>query len=138
MFLAQGLKRGDKCILVAPAEAQEEILMKLNDRRKAPRHLVVSEGFGSADAQFAFLKRVSKEAKQAGQTMCLAADMSWTLSRNLRIDAVLDVERRLNALAGQAPLAALCVYDARHFSSADFLRAMKCHRDHSQHSIVLG
>jgi len=137
-FLAQGLKAGDKCVLVAPAESQDEILAALEDRRKAPRHLVVSEGFSSADAQLAFLKRVSKEAKQAGRTMRLAADMSWTLSRSLPVDAVLNVEKQIDALARQAPLAALCVYDARHFSSGDFLRAVKCHRDHARHPIMLG
>lgn len=137
-FLSQGLKRGDKCLLVASADARDEILAALEGRRKAPRHLVTSEGFSSADAYCAFLKRVSKEAKQAGRTMRLASDMSWTLSRKLPVDAVLDVERRLDALARHASLAALCVYDARHFSSGDFLRAVKCHRDHSRHPIVLG
>jgi len=137
-FLAQGLKRGDKCLLVAPAEAQKEILAQLHHRRKAPEQLVVSEGHNSADAQLAFLKRVSQEAKQAGQTMCVAADMSWTLSSNVRIDALLDIERRFDALARQLPLTGLCVYDARDFSSGDFLHAVKCHRDHSRYPIVLG
>ena len=75
-YLAQGLKRGDKCVLVAPAAAQQEILAKLNDRRKAPRQLVVSEGYESTDAQIAFFKRVLGEAKQAGQATCVAANMS--------------------------------------------------------------
>jgi DNA-binding MarR family transcriptional regulator len=137
-FLAQGLKRGDKCILVAPAEAHKEILAELFHRRKAPEELVVSEGYNSADAQFAFLKRMSQGAKHAGQTMCLAADMSWILSKNLRIDAVLDIETRVDALARQSSLTGLCVYDARHSSSGDFLHAVKCHRDHSRYPIVLG
>jgi DNA-binding MarR family transcriptional regulator len=137
-FLAQGQKRGDKCLLVAPAEIQNEVLAALPDRRKAPRHLVVSEGYDSSDAQFAFLKRVAQEAKRAGQALCLAADMSWTLSRNLPIDAVLDIETRFDAMAGQLPLKALCVYDARRFSGGDFLQAVKCHRDHSRYPIMLG
>jgi DNA-binding MarR family transcriptional regulator len=137
-FLAQGLKRGDKCLLVAPAEVQTEIVAELEHRRKSPGQLVVSEGRSSSDAQFAFLKRMAKEAKQAGQTLCIAGDMSWTLSRNLSIDAVLDIETRFDALAKRLSVKALCVYDARHFSSGDFLHAVKCHRDHSRHPIVLG
>jgi len=137
-FLAQGLKRGDKCVLVAPAEVQNDILAGLPHRRRAPERLVVSEGYDSADAQFAFFKRVLQEAKQAGQAACVAGDMSWTLSRNVRIDAVLDIEARFDALARQSPLRGLCVYNARHFSSGDFLRAVKCHRDHSRYPIVLG
>jgi MEDS: MEthanogen/methylotroph, DcmR Sensory domain len=102
------------------------------------KQVVASEGYDSSDAQLAFLKRVAKEAKQAGQTLYLAADMSWTLSQNLRIDALLDIETRFDALAGQLSLKALCVYDARHISSGDFLHAVKCHRDHSRYPIVLG
>lgn len=138
MFLAQGLKRGDKCLLVAPAEAQKEILMKLNDRRKAPRQLIASEGYASADAHLAFLKRVLQEAKRAGQRMCLAADMSWTLAKNVPVDVMLDIVKRFDAMAGRLPLSALRIYDTRHFSSGDLLRAMKCHRDHARHPIVLG
>ena len=137
-YLVKGLKRGDKCVLVAPAAAQQEILADLNDRRRAPRQLVVSEGYESVDSQFAFFKRVLREAKQAGQAMCLAADMSWSLSKNLPIDAVLDIEKRFDALAGRMPLTGLCVYDVRHFSGGDFLRAVKCHRDHARHPIALG
>jgi DNA-binding MarR family transcriptional regulator len=137
-YLAQGLARGDKCVLVAPAEAQEETLAELRRRRKAPGGLVVSEGYGSTETQLAFLKRVSREAKQAGQAMCLAAHMSWTLSKNVRIDAILDIERRFEALAGRLPLTGLCVYDARHFSSEDLLHAVKCHRDHARYPVALG
>lgn len=136
--LRQGLKRGDKCLLVAPAKVKTEILAELNGRRKVSEQLVISEGCTSADAQLALLKRVSEEATQAGQAMCFAADMSWTLSRNVRVDAVLDIETRLDALAGQAQLTALCVYDARDFSSGNFLSAVKCHHDHLRYPIMLG
>ena len=137
-FLSEKLKRGDKCVLVAPAELQHEILAALPDRRKPPRHLIVSEGRDSADAQFAFYKRLTREARKGGQNLCLASDMSWAQSRNLHVDAMFDYEKRLDALARQASLRVLCVYDARRFSSGDFLRAVKCHRDHARYPIVLG
>jgi len=137
-FLAQGLKRGNKCLLVARADAQKEILAQLNHRRPADGQLVVSEGYNSVDALFVFFKREFQKAKQAGQTMCVAGHMSWTLSRNLRIDALLDLERRFEALAGRVPVTGLCVYDSRDFSGGDFLHAVKCHRDHSHYPILLG
>ncbi len=137
-FLAQGLKQGDKCLLIAPAEAQKEILLRLNDRRKAPRQLVVSEGYDSADAHLAFLKRVLQEAKRAGQPLRLAVDMSWTLARKMPFDVMLDIVKRFDAMASRLSLTALRIYDTRLFSSCDLLRAMKCHRDHSRHPIVLG
>jgi hypothetical protein len=59
------------------------------------------------------------------------------LSRNLRIHAVLDIETRFDALAKRSSVKALCVYDARRFSSGDCLHAVKCHRDHARYPIVL-
>jgi len=137
-FLTQGMKRGDKCVLVAPAEVQSDILAELPHRRRAPEQLVVSVGYESADAQFAFFVRVFREAKRAGQALCLAANMSWALSRNLRFDEVLDIETRFEALARRLPVTGLCVYDARKVSGGDFLHAVKCHRDHSRYPIQLG
>jgi hypothetical protein len=64
--------------------------------------------------------------------------MSWSLSKNLPIDAILDIEKRLDTLGGKVPLKGLCVYDTRHFSGGDFLRAVKCHRDHARYPIMLG
>ncbi len=135
-FLADALKRGDKCVLVAPAELQNEVLAKLRDRRKAPRHLVLTEGYDSGDAQIAFYRRMAREARQAGQNLCLAG--GGLLARNMQIEAILSYEKRVDALARQLSLRVLCVYDTRHISSGDFLRAVKCHRDHLHYPIVLG
>ncbi len=137
-FLEQGLKRGDRCVLVASAEAQKGILAQLPQRRKATAQLIVSDGHPSVDAQFAFLKAEFQTAGKAGQALCLGAHMSWTFAKNLRMDAVLDVETRFDALSRQYPLTGLCVYDARHFSSGDFLRAVKCHGDHKRYPILVG
>lgn len=137
-FLAQGLKRGDRCLLVASAETQRGILAELNHRRRTPARLVVSEGHPSADAQFAFLKGEAHEATQAGQTLRAAAHMSWTLSKKLRMDSVLDIETRWDALSKQLPLTAVCLYDARHFSIGDFLRVLRCHSDHKRFPILMG
>ncbi len=137
-FLAQGLKRGDRCVLIAPAELHAGVLSALHRRQKAPEQIVVTEGNRTANAQFAFFARLLQEAKRAGQGICLAANMAWTSSKNLRIDAMLDIETRLDAIAGKHPFSALCVYDARRFSSGEFLRAVKRHRDHARHPVLLG
>ena len=137
-FLNQGLKLGNKCLLVAPAAAQIRILAELNDRRKVPRELIVSEGYETADAHVAFLKRVMLEAKRAGQGMRLAADMSWTLSRNVPVGVMLDIVRRFDVMTTKMTVTALRVFDVRHFSSEDILHAAKCYRDHSRYSIVVG
>lgn len=137
-FLEQGQKRGDQCILVAPAEVHKDIVARLRDRRAAPRNLIVTEGYHSPDAQIAFFKRVLNEAKQAGKGVCVATNMTWTRSQNVPIDAMLEIESRVDALPAKLPIRALCVYDTRTFSSGEFLRAVKCHRDHARYPIPLG
>jgi DNA-binding MarR family transcriptional regulator len=137
-FLAKGLKLGNKCLLVAHAAAQIRILEELNDRRKGPRQLIVSEGNETGDAHVAFLKRVMLEAKRAGQSMRIAADMSWATSKNIPVDVMLDSVRRFDVMTRKLPLTALRVFDTRHFSSEDILRAARCYRDHSRYSIVVG
>jgi DNA-binding MarR family transcriptional regulator len=137
-FLTQGFKLGSKCLLVAPAAAQIRILEELNDRRKGPRQLIVSQGYETVDAHVAFLKRVMLEAKRAGQSMRLAADVSWTLSRNVPFDVLLEIVRRFDVMTTKMPVTTLRVFDVRHFSSEDILRAARCYRDHSRYSIVVG
>lgn len=137
-FLTKGMNRGDKCVLLAPAEIQGDILAGVQRRQKARGQLIVSEGYESADALLAFFKRELQDARQAGRAMRVASHMAWTLSKNLGVEALLELETRLETLARQLPLTGLCVYDTRQFSSGDFLGAVKCHRDHSRYPIVLG
>lgn len=137
-FLTQGLKLGDKCLLVAPAAAQIRILAELNDRRKGTRQLLVSEGYETADAHVAFLKRVLLEATRARQGMRIAADMSWAISKNVPVEVMLDIVRRFDVMTTKMSVTTLRVFDARHFSSEDILHAAKCYRDLSRYSIVVG
>jgi DNA-binding MarR family transcriptional regulator len=137
-FFTQGLKRGDRCVLVAPTPIQKEILDGLPHRRRASEQLHVTEGHASGEAQLAFYRRLVREAKQAGQNLCVAGDASWALSRNFSVDELFDYEKRLDVLARKSALTVMCVYDARDFSGGDFLRAVKCHRDHARHPILLG
>ena len=137
-FLAKGLKRGDRCVLVAPAEVRNEILAELPHRRLSSDQVLVSEGHGSVDAQVAYLKGVVQAAKKAGQATCLGADMAWSFPKGAPLDAILAIEGRLDVLAMRSPLSALCVYDTRRFSGSDFLNAVKCHRDHARFPIVTG
>lgn len=137
-FFAQGLKRGDKCVLITPAAIRQAILDGLPHRRRAAEQLLVSNGHDSGDAQIAFYRRLAKEARQAGQNLCVAGDASWALSRNFSVEELFDYEVRLDVLARKHSMTVLCVYDTRDFSGGDFLQAVKRHRDHSRHPIMLG
>lgn len=137
-FLRDGLKRGDRCLLVAPAEGQSEVLSEIDRDANGSGQLVVCDGTDSPDTFVALVKRLWHEAKEAGPTLRIAGDMTWILAKKLPIHDWLDIERRLDALARQPSLTMLCVYDARRFSSGDFLRALKCHSDHARHPVMLG
>jgi len=134
-FFTQGFKRGDRCVLVAPTAIQNEVLDTLPHRRRAAEQLLVSEGMESGDAQIAFYKRLAREARRAGQNLCLAG-ASWAHSRNLTIGELFDFEKRLDALARRSSLMVLCIYDARHLSGGDILNALKFHRDHARSAIL--
>lgn len=137
-FFAQALKRGDRCMLVAPTLIQQEILDGLPHRRRASEQMLVSDGHASGDAQLAFYERASREARRAGQNLCVAGDASWALSSSYSVDDLFGYEKRLDALARKNSMRVLCVYDTRRFSGCDFLKALKCHRDHARYPIVLG
>jgi DNA-binding MarR family transcriptional regulator len=137
-FLAQGLTRGDKCVLVAPSENQGRILAELPLRRGASEQLLVSQGDESCTALLAWMRQVAWKAKQAGQRLCLAGDMSWALARNVALDTLMDFEKRLDAFARKGSPNMLCVYDTRLFSGGEFLHAVKCHRDHARYPIETG
>lgn len=137
-FFAQGLKRGDRCMLVAPVAMQKEILDGLPHRRRASEQLLVSDGHASGEAQLVFYRRLIREARKAGQNLCIAGDASWALARNLPVDELFDYENHLDALARKNALTVLCIYDTRDFSGGDILQAVKCHRDHARYPIMLG
>jgi DNA-binding MarR family transcriptional regulator len=137
-FFAQGLKRGDRCVLVAPSDLQGAILDALPDRRRAAERLIVSPGHDSGVAQLEYYGRQAREARQAGQALSIAGDASWAISRSFTVDELFDYEKRLDAMARKNSLRVLCVYDTRRFSGGDLLHAMKCHRDNLRHPVLLG
>ena len=143
-FLAEGLRLGQLCVLVAGPEALKAFLAHLEPGRNGlpefaiGKELIVSEGEKSGDAMLAFVERVNFEARAAGHSIRWVGDMAWTLAKRISIDELMDFETRVDFLAQRFPLAAVCQYDLRHFSGRAVLRALKCHSDTFRYPLALG
>jgi len=136
-FLADGLKTGDVCFLVAAREAQVDILNALGavypklDAALRTKRLIVSDGEDSAEDMFRYLERHFVEATRAGHhALRVLGDMAWFPAQGLDLDELQAFEQRYNhALAHRFPVVALCQYDVREFSGRGVLGALKCHED---------
>ena len=128
-FFIAGVRKGETCLLVANAEVREELFAGLGEKR---RGVLFSEGESTADAQIGFLKEHFVHAKRTGRRLRLVGDMAWTLRKGLALDGLLRLEARADVLARQFPVSAMCLYDARHFTSPVIVKALKCHRDTAQ------
>jgi hypothetical protein len=58
--------------------------------------------------------------------------MTWTIRNAMPLDALLRLEARVDTLSRQFPVSAICLYDARRFTSAALVKALKRHRDTAQ------
>jgi transcriptional repressor of dcmA and dcmR len=143
-FLAEGLRLGQLCVLVARRDALKAILAHLKPGRNGMpdfavgKELVVSEGETSGDAMLDVFERVNFEARAAGHSIRWVGDMTWTSTKRISTDELMDFEMRVDFLAQRFPLAAICQYDLRHFSGRAVLRALKCHGDTFRYPLALG
>jgi DNA-binding MarR family transcriptional regulator len=134
-FLVEGLRRGQRCVLVAPPDAQKSILRSVP--RGARAQLVVTAGETSVADQVGFLKDVLVDARKTERSTRLVGDVNWALKRGLSVSQILEIERELDALSRHFALQGLCLYDARRFSASAALRALKCHRDTALYPLPL-
>lgn len=142
-FLAEGLRDGDVCFLVATPETQREILASLGevyramDEAVAERRLIVSEGKPTGPAMHAYLEESFVMATRAGnQSLRLVGDMVWALEKGVAIDDLMEFEMRYNhTLARRFPIVSLCQYDVRAFSGKAVHDVLMCHEDTFSHPL---
>lgn len=138
-FLADGLRCGDVCFLIAGAHAQAEILRALAeaapdvdlDDAQARGQLVVSSGAPSGDQIYDFLEAGFVAATQSGNRgLRVVGDMGWFLDQGMDVDDLRAFEMRFDQELGHAyPVVSLCQYDARRFSGVGLLAALRTHQD---------
>ncbi len=136
-FLAEGLRDGDVCFLIAAPETQREILASLGEVYRAmdeavtERRLIVTEGKPTGPEMHAYLEESFVMATRAGnQSLRLVGDMVWALEKGVAIDDLMEFEMRYNhTLARRFPIVSLCQYDTRAFSGKAVHDVLMCHED---------
>jgi len=136
-FLADGLRNGDKCLLVASAATQKVILQELTavypDTGAAidDGWLVLSEGEStSVDLYDYFEQQFLHATRHGSQCIRVLGDMAWAFDQGLSVDDLMDFEMRYNhSLAKKFAVVSLCQYDARRFSGTQIVQALKSHKD---------
>lgn len=136
-FLADGLRTGDKCFLVASKPKQKVILRDLTavypDTAAAldDARLVLSGGqSSSADLYDYFEQQFLDATRHGSQRIRVLGDMAWAFDKGLSVADLMDFEMRYNhALAKKFAVVSLCQYDARKFTGTDIVGALKSHKD---------
>ena len=136
-FLADGLRNGDGCFLIAEKAVREEILDQISQSYDGiaeavdQGQIILSDGVAGGEAMCAFVERSLIMARQSGkQSFRLIGDMSWCLRLGMSFDELIDYEARYDrTIAHRYPVVSLCQYDVREFSGSAVLGALKCHED---------
>ncbi len=136
-FLADGLRAGDKCFLVASAAAQKHIIGDLmeiySDTGSAIRdaRLVVTDGVLTGNDLYEYFEQAFLAwGRHGGQHIRVLGDMAWAVEKGLSMDDLMEFEMRYNhTLAKKFALVSLCQYDARKFSGTTIVGALKNHED---------
>ena len=142
-FLADGLRAGDVCFLIATPESQREILASLGevygamDEAIAEGRLIVSDGKPTGPEMHAYLEESFVMATRAGnRSLRLVGDMVWALEKGVAIDDLMEFEMRYNhTLARRFPIVSLCQYDTRAFSGKAVHDVLMCHEDTFSHPL---
>lgn len=136
-FLADGLRQGEHCLLVAAEDAAEPILGELRkvrpelDREIGERRLIRSDGEPSGEVLYGFLESTFLAITHGGgRRIRLVGDMAASLGKGMSLDDMMAFEARYDQfLADSFPVVSLCQYDARQFPGVGIIGALKCHRD---------
>lgn len=136
-FLADGIRNGEICFLIAEKPVQDEILHHVreacNDVEDALQQgrLVLSEGLADGEAMCNYLERSLVMATHSGkQSFRLLGDMTWGLRLGMTFEELISYESRYNStIAHRFSVVSICQYDVREFSGPAVLNALQCHED---------
>lgn len=136
-FLADGLRSGHKCFLIASRQNQDRIIEHLSDaypdteQAVENSRLILSEGLPNSRDLYAYLEQRFLEAARGGnQYIRLLSDMAWALDKGMSVNDLMSFEKHYNhSLAKSFAVVSLCQYDARRFAGTEILQALKNHED---------
>lgn len=137
-FLADGLRAGQPCFLVAGGELLERYKTALTedqsidfDAARDSGRLVIIPGPGSSVAEaISNWEQLFGRALAAGPTVLrVAGEMASELSVFGSITEMMAYEQAYEVMASRFPAVTLCQYDAREFDGELILRVLKSHPD---------
>ena len=136
-LLADGLKNGETCFLVATPDVQKEFLNELKDIKFDIKsaikngQLLVTDGEKNMEDMLSFLRTEFTKATRSGESpMRLVGDMSWALSKGWEPHEIFAYEHVYNSTLGhQYQIVSLCIYDVNDFTGKGVLSALRCHED---------
>ncbi len=136
-FLADGLRAGDKCFLVATKATQKVILDALSETYPATSsdiansRLILSDGMTTSDGFYDYLEHhFLQSSRQGDQYMRVLGDMAWAIDMGMSTDDLMSFEMRYNhSLAKKFAVVSLCQYDSRKFTGTEIVKALKTHED---------
>jgi transcriptional repressor of dcmA and dcmR len=136
-FLADGLRNGDKCYLIASKSRQAIIFKHLTlvypelDNAIKNNRLVIFEGATDSAKLYNFFENEFLTATQNGENYIrVLGDMIWAVEKQMNIDELMNFEMKYNhSLCRKFPVVSLCQYDAREFSGTTILNVLKHHGD---------
>jgi len=128
-FLAEGLRHGQPCILVARGPMVSRYTAALNPS-PGDGFSAVEFGGGTAAAAIAEWERRLSELVAGGATVIrLVGEMSSERDMFDSEEEMLRYEEAFDLMSRRYPVAVICQYDARAFSGATLVRALKAHPD---------
>jgi transcriptional repressor of dcmA and dcmR len=140
-FLAEGLRAGSVCFLVAVPVVRKAVLSSLRKGRPSlrraldERHLVVSEYSASPRVQWKYWETQFPRALKAGAPSLRVVGDMWGMGGVATPEALVEYEAGYGRIARRFGVASLCQYDARRFTSLAILNALKGHGDTFAHPV---
>lgn len=137
-FLADGLRPGNVCYLVAEPEARDPILARFEERHPSLQgeidagRLVLSEYAPTVDAQLGYWEDQFVAATRAGaRSLRVVGNVTGGgLANGGTVDGAVAYEEGYDRrLARRFPVVTLCQYDVRRLAGPEVLKVLKCHKD---------
>jgi transcriptional repressor of dcmA and dcmR len=134
-FLADGLRRGSACFVMAIPAVRDDILAHL--ARSHPDlpaavdgdQLGITEYAGSSRAQLQELEIRFRAALDAGAHSLRVVTDAWFVAEWLTRKEMIEFEVGYDQLSRRYPIWTLCLYDLRRFGGMDVVDALKGHAD---------
>jgi excisionase family DNA binding protein len=134
-FLADGLRLGSTCFVMAAPSVGDDILAHLarshpDLRASVDDRLVrITEYAGSSHAQLQDFERRYRAALDAGaRSLRMVADV-WVVAEWLTRKELIEYEAGYEKMSQRFPIMTLCLYDVRRFGGMDVVGALKGHAD---------